>query len=106
MQCSVVQPRLFLFAVLGALSLGAAAGQQLTAVFTAAQAQAGRGVYDQNCSGCHGADPKTGSQNIGVGNTVAGLNTAFKLSPMTNYATSLTSTDILNLAAYIKSRVP
>jgi alcohol dehydrogenase (cytochrome c) len=26
------------------------------AIFTAEQAQAGRGVYDQNCAGCHGAN--------------------------------------------------
>jgi mono/diheme cytochrome c family protein len=45
-----------LFAVTGAVSLGLAAAQQPTAVFTAAQAQSGRGVYDQNCSGCHGAN--------------------------------------------------
>ena len=28
--------------------------QQSAPAFTAAQAQAGRGVYDQNCAGCHG----------------------------------------------------
>ena len=44
--------------------------------------------------------------SIGKGDTVTGLNAAFKISPMTGYATSLSSTDILNLAAYIKSRVP
>src|SRR2546429_9304206 len=55
MQRSVVQSRLFLFAVLGAVSLGVASAQP-AGVFTAAQAQGGRGVYDQNCSGCHGAN--------------------------------------------------
>jgi alcohol dehydrogenase (cytochrome c) len=55
MQRSVVQFRLFLFAVLGALSFGIGAAQP-AGVFTAAQAQGGRGVYDQNCSGCHGAN--------------------------------------------------
>src|SRR5690242_6456439 len=55
MQRSVVQSRLFLLAVLGAVSLGVAAAQP-AGVFTAAQAQGGRGVYDQNCSACHGAN--------------------------------------------------
>ncbi len=63
----------------------------------------GAAVY-ASCAGCHGADPKTGTLNIAKGNTVAGLNGAFKISPMTSYATSLTATDILNLAAYIKSK--
>src|SRR4051812_25084000 len=34
----------------------AAAQQAGAAVFTAAQAQNGRAVYDQNCSACHGAN--------------------------------------------------
>lgn len=63
-------------------------------------------VVYANCSGCHGADPKTGSQNIGKGNTVSGLNSAFRKNPMTGFASSLSTADILNLAAYIKTRVP
>ncbi len=39
-----------------ALALLTAQQPQAAAVFTAAQAQAGRGVYDQNCAGCHGAN--------------------------------------------------
>ena len=45
--------RLLITAATGA---GIAAGQQTTAIYTAAQAQAGRGVYDQNCAGCHGGN--------------------------------------------------
>ena len=38
-------------------SLAMLFGQQPSQqIFTAAQADAGRGVYDQNCAGCHGAN--------------------------------------------------
>ena len=52
--------RFLLAALSGALSLGLVIAQQappqLPSVFTAAQAQSGRAIYDQNCSGCHGAN--------------------------------------------------
>ena len=44
--------RLFWCAVFAA----GVASAQPAGVFTAAQAQAGRAVYDQNCSACHGAN--------------------------------------------------
>ena len=51
--------RLIAASALGAASIVALTAQQgaaPTPVYTAAQAQAGRGVYDQNCAGCHGAN--------------------------------------------------
>jgi mono/diheme cytochrome c family protein len=52
-----------LAACLAVIGVGAAAlvAQQMpqsaaAPIFTAAQAEAGRGVYDQNCAGCHGAN--------------------------------------------------
>jgi len=56
MQSSALFPRVFLSAAAG---LAVAAAQQAppaAGVYTAAQAQAGRAIYDQTCSGCHGAD--------------------------------------------------
>ncbi|HML15408.1 MAG TPA: PQQ-binding-like beta-propeller repeat protein [Bryobacteraceae bacterium] len=54
--------RLLISAALGPAVLAAqqaaqqAPPQPAAAIFTIAQAQAGRGVYDQNCAGCHGAN--------------------------------------------------
>ena len=48
----------FILPAIGIFGAAIASGQpapQVTAgPFTDAQAQAGRGVYDQNCAGCHG----------------------------------------------------
>ena len=44
----------FILAAIGILSTTIASGQPAAAPFTEAQAQAGRGVYDQTCAGCHG----------------------------------------------------
>src|ERR1700675_4260002 len=55
MQRSVLPSRLLLSAVLGAVTLAVVSAQP-AGVFTAAQAQAGRAVYEQNCSACHGAN--------------------------------------------------
>ena len=46
--------RLVLSAGLIAAVIAILPAQQSAPAFTAAQAQAGRGVYDQNCAGCHG----------------------------------------------------
>ena len=55
---------------------------------------------------CHGPDPATKSLNIQLGVTVAALESAFmRVVPMNGFTTSLSATDKLNLAAYIKSRV-
>jgi len=52
--------RLLVALALGALTLVILHGQQpaqpAAGIFTDAQAQAGRGVYNQNCAGCHGAN--------------------------------------------------
>src|ERR1700693_4149833 len=55
MQRSPLLSRLFLSAVLGVLTLAVVSAQP-AGVFTTAQAQAGRAVYEQNCSACHGAN--------------------------------------------------
>ena len=63
-------------------------------------------VYQNNCAACHGADPAGRSQNIQAGVTTTALSQAYrKVSAMNRFTTSLSSTDNLNLAAYIKSRV-
>ena len=56
--------RLVLFAAVSGLSGAILVGQQTPAgpVFTAAQAAAGRGVYDQRCVGCHSADLRGGNE--------------------------------------------
>jgi mono/diheme cytochrome c family protein len=65
----------------------------------------GAAVY-KNCAGCHGPDPATKSLNIQKGVTSAALTSAYKsVGSMNGFSTSLTATDNLNLAAYIKSRV-
>src|SRR5579862_7352921 len=53
----------FLFSLYGVALLTLAfiaapqpAPAQPTGIFTTAQAQAGRNIYDQNCSGCHGVN--------------------------------------------------
>src|SRR5690349_18744275 len=59
MQPSVLQSRLLWFAVIGVVALAVVTAQQApqpARVFTAAQAEAGRAVYDQNCSACHGVN--------------------------------------------------
>src|SRR5258708_2721981 len=62
MQRSALLSRFLFAAVFVAVALSVTTGQQPapqpagTAVFTAAQAQGGRNVYDQNCSACHGAN--------------------------------------------------
>src|ERR1019366_3901379 len=58
---ATLRARLFAFGAIGAVALtlvlvAQQAPAQTAAVFTAAQAQAGQGVYDQNCAGCHGAN--------------------------------------------------
>jgi len=55
---------LVLFAVVSSLAGAILAGQQTPAapVFTAAQASAGRGVYDQRCAGCHSPDMQGGNE--------------------------------------------
>jgi len=45
-----------LFALIAAVTLMSAQQPAAPAPFTAAQAASGRTAYDQNCSGCHGAD--------------------------------------------------
>jgi alcohol dehydrogenase (cytochrome c) len=55
----IARSRLVGPSVLGALAAGAVAilgGQQPSAVFTAAQADAGRAAYQTNCASCHVAD--------------------------------------------------
>ena len=60
MKRSAFVPRVLCAVAFAALALVVVGGQQAAprgaAVFTAAQAQAGRAVYDQNCSACHGAN--------------------------------------------------
>ena len=63
-------------------------------------------VVYRSCALCHGPDPVTKSLNIQLGVTVAALESAFmRVVPMNGFTTSLSATDKLNLAAYIKSRV-
>ncbi len=47
--------RLFWCAVFAAITVGVVSAQQ-PGIFTPAQSQAGRAVYEQNCSACHGAN--------------------------------------------------
>jgi alcohol dehydrogenase (cytochrome c) len=60
MQRSTLVFRLFVSAVLVTVALAVVIAQQGppqgVGVFTAAQAQAGRAVYEQNCAACHGAN--------------------------------------------------
>ena len=60
MKRSAFVPRVLCAVAFAALALVVVGGQQAAprgaAVFTAAQAQAGRAVYAQNCSACHGAN--------------------------------------------------
>src|SRR3954452_15727436 len=60
MKRSTPVPRVLFAITFAALALSVVVGQQAppqaAPVFTAAQAQAGRSVYDQNCSACHGAN--------------------------------------------------
>ena len=68
---------------------------------------AGATVYSVNCSGCHGPDPRTNNLNVLKGTTTAALTAAYqKVGSMSQYLTSLSATNNLNLAAYIQSRVP
>src|SRR5215472_1593450 len=55
MPSSASTSQLLLSAVFGACTLTVVSAQP-AGVFTAAQAQGGRGVYEQNCSACHGAN--------------------------------------------------
>lgn len=52
--------KFFIIAAIGTAALAAALMAQQTtpqgAIFTNAQAQAGQGIYDQSCAGCHGAN--------------------------------------------------
>src|SRR5947209_8893009 len=48
--------RVTAFAALIAAAIALLPAQQSGPAFTPAQAQAGQGVYDQNCAGCHGAN--------------------------------------------------
>jgi alcohol dehydrogenase (cytochrome c) len=48
--------RVISYAALGVAALAIVDAQPSPTVFTAAQAQSGRAVYNQNCAGCHGAD--------------------------------------------------
>ena len=60
----------------------------------------------RNCSLCHGPDPATRSLNIQKGVTVAALTWAYaNVGQMNQFQTALTSTQNLDLSAYIKSRV-
>lgn len=62
-------------------------------------------VY-RSCAACHGADPAGRALNIQLGVTSAALTAAYqKVGQMNQFSTSLSATDNLNLAAYIKSRV-
>ncbi|MEP7101662.1 MAG: hypothetical protein ABI781_14210, partial [Burkholderiales bacterium] len=62
-------------------------------------------VY-RSCAACHGADPATRSLNIQLGVSATALTAAYrKVGQMNQFSTSLSATDNLNLAAYIKSRV-
>ena len=63
-------------------------------------------MYSANCSGCHGADPRSNNLNVQRASTVSGLNAALaSVSAMNRFQTSLSATDKLNLAAYIQSRL-
>jgi hypothetical protein len=65
----------------------------------------GKVVY-QSCGSCHGGDPASKVLNIQKGITSAALTAAYqKVGSMNQFRTTLTATDNLNLAAYIKSRV-
>ena len=60
----------------------------------------------RNCSLCHGPDPATNSMNVQKGVTVNALTAAYaNVGQMNQFQTSLSSTQNLDLAAYIKSRV-
>ena len=54
MQRLTLPSRLLFSAVLGAMALAAQPAPQRAAIYTAAQAQSGRAIYNQNCSACHG----------------------------------------------------
>jgi alcohol dehydrogenase (cytochrome c) len=60
MKRSASVSRVLFSVAFAAVTFAVVRGQQATppaaAVYTAAQAQAGRAVYDQNCSACHGAN--------------------------------------------------
>lgn len=63
-------------------------------------------IYTNNCAACHGSDPAGQSMKIQLGVSSAALTSAYqKVGQMNRFQTSLTATDNLNLAAYIKSRV-
>jgi len=65
----------------------------------------GKVVY-QNCAGCHGSDPASKALNIDKGVTTTALTAAYKkVGAMSQFQTTLSAADNLNLAAYIKSRV-
>jgi mono/diheme cytochrome c family protein len=68
---------------------------------------AGAIVYSANCSGCHGADPRTNNMSVLKGTTTTALTAAYqKVGSMNQFLTSMSATNNLNLAAYIQSRVP
>src|SRR4051794_10387938 len=48
--------RLLFISAFTMAALAVASAQPAGGVYTAAQAQSGRAIYDRNCSACHGAD--------------------------------------------------
>src|SRR5258707_6718980 len=69
--------RVLISAVFGILTLSPAGAQQLGGIFTMAQAQSGRGLYDRNCSACHGAT----FEGSGDAPALAGPNFMLKWGP-------------------------
>jgi len=64
-------------------------------------------VYDANCASCHDPDPATNRRNILAGVTTTALSNAYRnIGDMNRFQTSLSATQNLDLAAYIKSRAP
>jgi alcohol dehydrogenase (cytochrome c) len=75
MHPSRVLSRVLLAATFGPLTIGNA--QQAGGIFTAAQAQSGRAIYDRNCSACHGAT----FEGSGDAPALAGPNFMLKWGP-------------------------
>ena len=63
-------------------------------------------LYRSNCSGCHGAEPETGTQGVYKGVSVSVLQAAYgRVQEMNAFSSLLSAADTSNLAEYIRSRV-
>ncbi|MBI5716864.1 MAG: cytochrome c [Burkholderiales bacterium] len=63
-------------------------------------------LYQRECATCHGSDPEVGTQGIYKGVTPAVLRAAYgRVQVMNAFASTLSSRDTEDLAAYISYRV-